>query len=59
MSLARTSTESGYVRQVKHLLDAHLSEAERAAVRAWLLARFDQGGSRRTHLQAVPDLPER
>jgi hypothetical protein len=59
MSLARTFAESGFVRQIKHLVEAHLSETERATVRAWLRARYDPNGKRRTHLQAVPDPPER
>jgi hypothetical protein len=59
MSLGKTLAESGFVRQVKHLVEAHLSEAERAAVRAWLHARFDSSGYRRTHLEAVPDRAER
>jgi hypothetical protein len=38
------SPESAYVRQVKHLVEDHLTRAERASVRQWLVAEFDVQG---------------
>lgn len=44
MSPPNLTTESVFLVQVKHLIETHLTRAERAALRPWLLARFDVQG---------------
>ena len=57
MSPPNCTPESAYVRQVKHLIEAHLTSAERARLRPWLLAHYDVAGLGRARVDdAAGDL---
>jgi hypothetical protein len=51
MSPPNCTPESAYVRQVKHLIETHLTTAERARLRPWLLAHFDVQGYGRARVE--------
>ena len=56
MNDVRQKPESTYLRQVKHVIERHLTRPERRELRTWLRSRFDSAGRPQPHHADAPTL---